>query len=120
MKVAILTFSKEDNNGANLQCYALMRTLKNLGHEVDILDIQLPMVNYGVINKIIHWPQHLQYVKFRRKFMSCFTESFRTVEELRAHLPQCDLYIVGSDQVWNLNITKRLDPLVYFFFISTK
>lgn len=115
MRIAVLTFSKEDNNGANLQCYALIQALKSLGHEVEIIDIQLPRVNYGYINRIIHFPQHLQYVRFRRRFMHCFTVPFRRVDDLKTHLSQYDLYIVGSDQVWNLDITKRLDPLVYFF-----
>lgn len=115
MKISILTFSKEDNNGANLQCYALVQTLKKAGHEVDILDIQLPPVDFGLINKIIHWPQHLNFVRFRKKYLNCFTQSFHDVEDLKTNLPDRDLYIVGSDQVWNPDITKRLNPLIYFF-----
>ena len=34
MKIAILTFSKVNNYGATLQCYALSTILRRLGHEV--------------------------------------------------------------------------------------
>lgn len=115
MKIAILTFSKEDNNGANLQCYALVKILKELGHIVDIIDIQLPAVNYGLLNRFLHFPQHYNFLRFRKEFLNCFTKPFHSVPELKANLPVRDLYIVGSDQVWNLDITRRLDPLVYFF-----
>lgn len=115
MKISILTFSKEDNNGANLQCYALVETLKEMGHDVDIIDIQLSVVNYGLFNRLLHYPQHLNYVRFRKRYLNCFTKSFHDVAELTDCLPKSDLYIVGSDQVWNLDITKRLDPLIYFF-----
>ena len=115
MKISILTFSKENNNGANLQCYALVETLKSLGHDVDIIDIQLPAVNFGIINKIIHWPQYYNYVKFRKKYLNCFSQQIHSIDDLKKETFNSDLFIVGSDQVWNPDITKRLDSLVYFF-----
>ena len=38
MEVGILTFSRVHNYGAILQCYALYESLKNLGHNVKIIE----------------------------------------------------------------------------------
>lgn len=121
MKISILTFSKEDNFGANLQCYALLKTLINMGHSVDIIDIQLPPLQSGLLSQFLRIYQHYKFKAFRKEFVdSYFTSSFRTVDELKKNPPQSDVYIVGSDQVWNPHITKRLDPLIYFFsFLPT-
>lgn len=42
MKIGILTFVHAFNYGAELQCFALQRKLRNLGHEVEVLDIYRP------------------------------------------------------------------------------
>lgn len=42
MKVGILTFIHSNNFGANLQCYALQETVKNLVDNVEVIDIYRP------------------------------------------------------------------------------
>ena len=119
MKISILTFSKESNFGANLQCYALCKTLQDMGHRVDIIDIQLPKVFFSWYTTLLQIPQDFLFFLFRKKHLNYFTKKYKTVAELQDGQHKSDLYIVGSDQVWNPDITKRLDPLVYFFsFLS--
>lgn len=115
MKISILTFSKEVNYGANLQCYALTHYLQKLGHEVDIIDIQLPEIKYGILYRILTMYDKYLFNRFRNKHLNFFTRKFKDVNELYNNPPKSDLYIVGSDQVWNPDITKRLDPKIYFF-----
>ena len=38
MKIGILTFHRAENMGAVLQCRALYDYLKNMGHDVEIID----------------------------------------------------------------------------------
>ncbi len=115
MKISILTFSKESNFGANLQCYALCKTLQNMGHQVDIIDIQLPQITFSWYTTLFQIPQDFLFFLFRKKYLNFFTKKYKTTAELQNGQHKSDLYIVGSDQVWNPDITKRLDPLVYFF-----
>jgi len=115
MKISILTFSKEINYGANLQCYALFKYLTELGHNVNIIDIQLNRYKYGIIYNLLTIYDRLLFKKFREEHLNAFTSKYNTVDELIANPPKSDLYIVGSDQVWNPDITKRLNPYVYFF-----
>ena len=115
MKISILTFSKESNFGASLQCYALCKTLQSMGHRVDIIDIQLPKIIFSWYTTLLQIPQDFLFFLFRKKHLNFFTRKYKTTAELKDGQHKSDLYIVGSDQVWNPDITKRLNPLVYFF-----
>ena len=110
MKISILTFSKESNFGANLQCYALCKTLQNMGHQVDIIDIQLPKKRFSWYSTLLQFPQEFLFFLFRKKYLNFFTKKYKTTAELQNGQHKSDLYIVGSDQVWNPDITKRLNP----------
>ncbi len=102
MKIAILTFSRAFSTGALLQCYALATFLQREGHTVKLLRSDLKVEN--------NWKYFLNSItrcanfrNFRKQFLPPYAnkdESF-------------DLYIVGSDQVWNPDIPVK--PLDYFF-----
>lgn len=115
MRISILTFSKELNYGANLQCYALCRTLQNMGHEVKIIDAELPQPSTAWYSRLLRLPEKFWFARFRRRYLNIYTRTYKTVDDLRTNCPDSDLYIVGSDQVWNTRITCRSNPLVYFF-----
>ena len=115
MKISLLTFSKESNFGANLQCYALCKTLQSIGHDVYIIDIQLHKKAASWHDALLQLPMKWYFSQFRRKYLNLFTRKFKTVADLQGVEHKSDLYIVGSDQVWNPDITRHLDPLVYFF-----
>lgn len=94
MKIGIATIFNVPNYGAMLQCFSLCRYLQELGHEVVLFDIPLSNRN------------SLKY-KLKRLFKLRFVEKF-----VSQHLPRIttnfqeefDLYLVGSDQVWNPDI----------------
>jgi 2-succinyl-5-enolpyruvyl-6-hydroxy-3-cyclohexene-1-carboxylate synthase len=45
------------------------------------------------------------------------TRTYRTVGQLRRHPPKCDLYLAGSDQIWNSKLTDgRFDPAYFMDF----
>ena len=41
MKIALLTIWREKNYGAELQAYATVKVLQQLGHDVEMIDIRL-------------------------------------------------------------------------------
>lgn len=114
MRVCIFTFSKETNYGATLQCYALCKVFEQLGHEVQILDLQLNRFKESILTKIATLPKHLLFSSFRRKYFN-YTRHYRSISDVLYDLPKAELFVVGSDQVWNPEITQRLSPLAYFF-----
>lgn len=134
MKIGILTFHCADNYGAVLQCYALQETLKTLGHEVEIINYrpQYLIKPYKIFSKeriksknifksSIKFAREILTIHRRKELQSAF-KRFRTTflhissTILQSHnniSPEYDIYIVGSDQIWNTKITNKLDP-IYF------
>ena len=57
---------------------------------------------------------------FRREYLH-ETRMYRSLRALRAFPPRCDLYLAGSDQLWNSNLTdRRFDPAYFLNFGSRK
>lgn len=130
MKIGILTFWwSQDNYGQILQCYALQKYLKDLGHEpflirhniendektnpifIRILKIFNPIVLFRFFrdkNKKRYLTEeakkHPRYFDdFRTKYILQSEHDYLTLRDLRIEPPAADAYIVGSDQVWNFN-----------------
>lgn len=133
MKIAILTFwSSNDNYGQLLQCYALQKYLKDLGHEVFLIKyhaksslkktIPLYIRIRNNLNPIYFFRKyfrkhknqkiHNEELKFNRQFDSfrskyiTFSKDYFYFKDLINDPPKADAYIVGSDQVWNDELIK--------------
>lgn len=130
MKIGIMTFWwSNDNYGQLLQCYALQKFLIKKGHDVftikydPIKDSQTPMrfklLKVFNIKKVIHvikmqinkrkiQKEQLSHDRgfsyFREKYL-CFSEkTYYNYRDLELQPPKADIYIVGSDQVWNFTL----------------
>ena len=122
MKIGIYTIVAQ-NYGAQLQAYATAKYLQRLcqGHAVELVKIKRPLIGFSNWKRIIRllFPQDLlrQY-RFRRfQSLSPFSKSCRSKELIKDPLSY-DMYIVGSDQVWN--ISAGLDNhLIYFLPFHT-
>lgn len=116
MKIALLTIWKVGNYGAEMQTYATVKALQKLGHEVVVLDYRLKEERgvRTVLNTTLAslTPAHRKFEDFW-KYNIPSSKHFRTEDELKNGLPSADLYLVGSDQVWNPAITK--DRCLDFF-----
>lgn len=97
MKTGIITFHTANNYGAVLQCYALSESIKDLGHEVELIDLPLH-----------EKPKNLRPL-LRNKVLSMAFSSFRDTFLPKVVKPSVekDVYVFGSDQVWNPQITKK-------------
>lgn len=116
MRVDILTFSKVYNRGANMQAYALKNYLEKRGCDVFFIDLQLPVSEHlNLHGKIWTCLQNCISNRFRCKNGFKYTMRYCGVEDIKQNVPVADVYVVGSDQVWNPDITKAIDPLVYYF-----
>jgi len=123
MKIGILTFHDADNYGAVLQAYALKETVKSIIDAVEIIDYKQPYIlkPYKMM-KIIYWPlkaltksiisnliyaypnliKKIKFNKFRKKYCDLTNKVYTDANDIAGK----DIYIVGSDQVWNMEITK--------------
>lgn len=143
MIIDTITCHNVYNLGASLQAYALAAYLQGEGHEVQIIDYQpLYLRHYrlaGVPNPRFDKPflrEAYQIAKFpgrlydrltskRKKAFDRFTAEYlpvtRTtysdVAALRANPPEADLYIAGSDQIWNPLFRNGKDPAFFLDFV---
>lgn len=130
MKVGIITYHRAHNYGAVLQCYALQEIIKELGHDVTIIDYKQPFIEklynpskYIQIRKQIFHPRNLWRLKSKFKnqdLQACIFRDFRdqylnvSAPCMDNNIPNFDCYIIGSDQMWSIDcVGNHIDP-VYF------
>lgn len=123
MKICVATFYNIAHPGTVLQAYALCRTLTEMGHDAKLIKYpvrdtcpQAPLWTFGGICSRIYGTQKRVngYAQFVAKHCPETSRGYRTADELRRDPPAADVYICGSDQIWNPKLTGgRPDP-AYF------
>lgn len=121
MKIAVITYHYSNNKGAFMQAYALCRYLREQGHELSLIDVrQKENASFGIIGKIVKSIiVGSRLKKDMRELYPPLTKRYYSIEDLQQDPPVADCYIVGSDQVWNPNISKEL-MLAYFLDFGKK
>lgn len=123
MKVSLFTIWGIGNFGAEMQTYATVKALRELGYEVNVAriflyDIERPSIR-GRIAKFLQWilraPCNIKFSEFWKKYIPK-GKRYYSLDELRKDPPVADVYLVGSDQVWNPNICKGLIPVFLLDF----
>lgn len=112
MKIGIITFHWATNYGAILQTFALQTYLIKMGHEVSIINYRPKKYRKTLFGcfytpRFYLWtPRIKEYIKeqkleeFRKKYLN-ETILYESLIDLQKNPPQQDVYITGSDQVWN-------------------
>ena len=130
-KIAILTFSHAFNYGAVLQAYALKTAIQTLGFQVACVDYRSPFY------PDTKWRRKFLFlskraIKFLRgcpfspmffyKFMKKYLQDTPPImnEQLSQLNNQFDLFITGSDQVWNFAITHGDTAFLLDFVTDSK
>ncbi len=136
MKIGILTFHRAENFGAVLQCLALQNYLISKGNEVEVIDYRNPSIEhqYDIFNpwcifqtkslyggfcvyvkRFFNFRSRLRkkvlYWKFRNKYIQTSKSYYSNCKLL-----PYDAIIVGSDQVWNLNLCDGIDNIYFLHF----
>jgi hypothetical protein len=144
MKIGIMTFWwSDDNYGQLLQCYALQKYLRDAGHDaylirydprndyektpalrkvikafnpVKLFDFLLRKI---VTPGIIEQNKQRRFDEFRNKYIRQSERIYYSYRELVDNPPEADVYIVGSDQVWNhLNELSRNGKILRAFLLD--
>lgn len=139
MRVKIITCNRANNYGARLQAYALWRYLTDIGHEVAVIDYCPPYLDFYVrlmyfpgtsikewVKLVVRYPERrCKITKFARleEFSNTMNRltpvRYTSVDQLRNNPPEADVYIAGSDQIWNTEFRNGLDPAFYLDFGDT-
>ena len=113
--IRILTFHSAYSYGAVLQTYALYKFLSNRYTDVKVIDFR---PSYFTLRWVWNRPKTwLLCFQFRfRKMKIKYTKEV-SAEDLRISTPIADTYVIGSDQVWNPDITKSVQDIYFGDFI---
>lgn len=144
-KVGIITILNVNNYGAELQAFALQHAINKLGFDAEILNYayykttvhkkskrsqpiikqtyksQLKEFLFPYIENFKALPYWFKKKKRDRKFQEFhnkntrISEVIRSIDELYRKKFNYDIYMVGSDQVWNPNSNTNIEPYFLLF-----
>ena len=129
-RAGVITFHNYDNYGAILQSYALQTKLRELGAYPEIIDYRCDYISnpfrlvnlrqkglfnyiYGVIGHICYLPRRRACSRFRRHMH--YSEPV-TRENIKDVSGKYDIYIAGSDQIWDYKLT-NFDKTYFLDFV---
>lgn len=117
-KINLLTIHWGCSYGGTMQTYATIKTLRQLGHKVVLINLIHPKTNnlFRNIRSISLFIRIVQFSLFRYFYFGKTTNKMFSIEE--KYLPKADYTIVGSDQVWNSDITTSLKASYFLDFVS--
>lgn len=139
MKIKTITCHDVYNLGASLQAYALQAYLESQGHDVEIIHYKPNYLSghyklWAVSNPVFDKPLVKQlyllaklsgrlmslkrkkvFDEFTTKYLK-LTRRYNSHEELKADAPEADVYIAGSDQIWNTLFRNGRDAAFYLDF----
>lgn len=140
MKIKAITFHRAHNHGSVLQAYALQTFLikfldsQGIDCDYEIIDffpdvqkrlysVFKPLSSLKNIIKNVIALKHYKALSLRHKRFDLFvknhlsiTSTYDTEKSLNENPPLADLYISGSDQIWNVR-AKDFSPAYFFSFL---
>jgi len=133
MKVEIITLHRITNFGSLLQTYATQTAVEKLGQKAEVIDF----VPDGITFKRGCWPRNnvpvwkklikllpllvvnlIEYHdtdNFLRKYVHTTNKRYGSYREILDDIPEADIYLSGSDQVWNTQNNNPEDDLKAYY-----
>ena len=119
-RVALITYHAAHNNGSFLQAFATQKLIEQLGYDCDIINFSTPKQQYLYdVYKKVSGPKDVAknlYAFFHHKLIQRRHDDFtslvhsalkltpkfyETSEQLKELNGQYDVFVSGSDQIWN-------------------
>ena len=141
MKIGIITYwMSDDNYGQILQAFSLQKYLSNQGHSTFLIAYTSQSKKLNIyIKEIIKcfiyiitknfkyeeiflsyknkWKNRKRKFKqFKSMYLPRTKKEYFSLEELKQNPPEADIYITGSDQVWNNTACKKENGVWYLDF----
>lgn len=146
MKIGILTFFRPINHGAILQACATSNIVcKKYSDNVQLIDYRMPRIEYyrnnlhmkEIIKLIMHpkilmkrifgilyyapksYRQKRNFDNFIHKYLNL---SQKCIDEIELSIlsNSYDMIVVGSDLVWNPEMTEGINPIYYLQFVENE
>lgn len=121
----MLTFHYTMNIGANLQCYALNSFINKNICRCEIIDFYpFKKRRANFLHKIYHllrkkFSREKKFCSFRKKYYLLGTNKFYADDNIDALNNLYDVFLSGSDQIFNTNLTNG-SSVYYLSFVKNK
>ncbi len=131
-KVSLVTVFDVANFGTYLQALATAVVLKSMGAKVEIVHYERPFKNTQLLRRNILARGAYYFYFWLRGFDGCLfthrcrrfvakhakiSKTYYSVSELKARPPYADVYMTGSDQVWNTDHNQGVDEAYYLGWV---
>lgn len=116
MKIGIVTITGETNYGNRLQNLALQTVISELGFTSETLlrPVCEPLSMTDRLKSFVKVIlNHDKYSNLRILKFESFNRKY--INQVSKDAYDCDCYVVGSDQVWNLNFSKIRKNIEFYF-----
>lgn len=142
--IATITCHDVYNHGAALQAYALQCYCKSLGYDYTIIDykpdylsghfdftrINNPKFDKPIIKQLYllaklperlkALPKKKKFDKFKSQYLNISNFRYTNNEDLKNNVYKADIYIAGSDQIWNTLLKNGNDSSFYLDFVGNR
>lgn len=131
MRAAVITLHQVSNYGTQLQTYATQEKLKQYFDDVSFIDYRRKdTYGIGLLNSfikgnplkipiilptLIYWKK--MFGDFRKKHLNMGKQVFLQEEDFQDFQDYADVYIAGSDQIWNTGWNGGIIPPFYLSFV---
>lgn len=146
-RIGIITMHKVLNYGSALQAFATQHVVESMGYDASIIDYRFPNeyhisretdirripkpwykkgIKQNIIDIVVavkrtlnigaHSTKRNRFERFYREHYK-LTELYPSHESLMENAPEFDVYMTGSDQVWNMKTAKG-DPNFFLAFVK--
>lgn len=133
MNISLITIHVGNNFGSILQTIATCKIFEKMGHRVTIVDYRPDRVTFrsylkGALSslskfiwRLLFLPIYLKnkyiYTSYLKKF--CFlSRPIYSYQSFPNRCPSADIYVTGSDQVWNSKHNQGFDSRYFFVGIE--
>lgn len=128
MKISLITIFDVANFGTYLQTFATAVALQKFGASVEVVHYERPFKNTKLLRRNIilrgiyylyFWLRGFDGILFTyrcRRFVSRgakISKIYFSLDELKKNPPRADVFLTGSDQVWNTEHNRGVDEAYY-------
>lgn len=137
MKIGIITFHCSYNYGSALQTYALKTLLESNSYSVNIINFiyKLDFEQYKLFRvrhyikrpykflwDIIFYNKNkirkINFELFAKRYFDLSQKKYFNYKDMKELNDKFDTFICGSDQIWNLDCTKGVEPAYFLKFAN--
>ena len=136
MKVGMITFHFVNNFGGALQAYALSEVISELANEKTLMiDYKHNFIRFTDFVRLFPITKNVseigtgictmkervgrlnKFKQFQIQYFNC-SKSYSSVRGINSKPPKCDVYVCGSDQIWNPIVTLGVASPYYLQFVQ--